>query len=121
LNAAQSDASVPGSSRYDIVVDVTGRPEGLRRALEIVRPRGTVVMKSTFHGEAAIAPWPIVVDEVTVVGSRCGPFDRAIRLLASGAVRTEPLISRVAPLHEYESAFAEARRALKIMFSFRRD
>lgn len=119
LNACHTDASVPSSSRFDLVVDATGRPEGLRRALEIVRPRGTVVMKSTFHGEAPIVSWPIVVDEVTVVGSRCGPFDRAIQLLASGAVRTEPLISRVAPLHEYESAFGNARRALKVMFDLR--
>ena len=62
------------SARFDVVVDVTGRPEGLRRALEIVKPRGTVVMKSTFHGEAPVSTWPVVVDEVTLVGSRCGPF-----------------------------------------------
>jgi len=105
--------------RFDVVVDATGRPEGLRRALELVRPRGTVVMKSTFHGEAAIASWPIVVDEVTLVGSRCGPFRRAIELLASGAVSVKPLVSRVAALHEHESAFADARLQLKVLFDLR--
>lgn len=104
------------SARFDIVVDVTGRPEGLRRSLEIVRPRGVVVMKSTFHGEAPIAPWPIVVDEITLLGSRCGPFRPAIDLLASGDVQVKPLISRVFSLADYEAAFAEARAGLKVLF-----
>jgi alcohol dehydrogenase len=73
-------------------------------------------MKSTFHGEAPVSTWPIVVDEVTLVGSRCGPFRPALELLASGAVQVRPLVSRVARLDEYESAFAEARRALKVLF-----
>ncbi len=73
-------------------------------------------MKSTFHGEAPISTWPIVVDEVTLVGSRCGPFRPALELLASGAVQVKPLVVRVARLDEYESAFAEARRELKILF-----
>jgi threonine dehydrogenase-like Zn-dependent dehydrogenase len=119
LTTGRDDAPIPGAPRFDVVVDASGRPEGMRRALELVRPRGTVVMKSTFHGEAAIATWPIVVDEVSLVGSRCGPFRRAIELLASGAVRVRPLISRVAALHEHESAFADARRALKVLFDFR--
>jgi len=116
LAAERSDAPVPPSARFDLVVDVTGRPEGLRRAMQLVKPRGTVVMKSTFHGEASVATWPVVVDEVTLVGSRCGPFRPAIDLLASGAVQVKPLISRVARLDDYESAFAEARRALKVLF-----
>ena len=103
---------------FDIVVDVTGRPDGLKRAIELVRPRGTVVMKSTFHGEAPIASAPIVVNEVTLVGSRCGPFARGIEMLASGAVRVKPLVTRVTSLDDYESAFAEARRGLKVMFQF---
>jgi alcohol dehydrogenase len=105
----------PGNRAFDIVVDVTGRPAGLQRALELVRPRGVVVLKSTFHGEAPIAPWPIVVDEVTIVGSRCGPFGPAIDLLASGAVSVMPLVSRVAALEEYQSAFDDARRMLKVL------
>jgi threonine dehydrogenase-like Zn-dependent dehydrogenase len=116
LATARADAPVPGDRRFDVVVDATGRPDGMRRALELVRPRGTVVLKSTFHGEAAFASWPIVVDEVTVVGSRCGPFRRAIEMLASGAVQVKPLVSRVASLDEYESALGDARRALKVLF-----
>jgi threonine dehydrogenase-like Zn-dependent dehydrogenase len=119
LAVLSSEEEVPQGSRFDVVVDVTGRPGGLARALQIVRPRGTVVMKSTFHGEGAIESWPIVVDEVTIVGSRCGPFLPAIRLLASGAVRVKPLIARVATLAEHASAFAEARTAHKVLFAVR--
>jgi alcohol dehydrogenase len=116
MTAAMTDVSIEGADRFDVVVDVTGRPEGMRRALEIVRPRGTVVMKSTFHGQVALATWPIVVEEITMVGSRCGPFRPALELLASGAVKVHPLISRIAPLQDYEPAFAEARRAIKVLF-----
>jgi threonine dehydrogenase-like Zn-dependent dehydrogenase len=115
LGLAATSAGEPPQDRFDVVVDVTGRPEGMRRALELVRPRGTVVMKSTFHGEAALATWPIVVDEITMVGSRCGPFRPALELLASGAVQVRPLISRIMALDDYEAAFAEARRAVKIL------
>lgn len=117
LMTRRSDSPVAIADRFDVVVDVTGRADGLRRALELVRPRGTVVMKSTFHGDAALAAWPIVVDEVTLIGSRCGPFQPAIELLGSGAVRVKPLISRVAALDQYESAFADARRMLKVLFA----
>ena len=74
-------------------------------------------MKSTFHGEAPLESWPIVVDEVTILGSRCGPFKPAIDLLASGAVQVKPLIARVAPLEDHAAAFADARRSLKVLFS----
>jgi threonine dehydrogenase-like Zn-dependent dehydrogenase len=105
--------------QFDVVVDVTGRPDGVRRALELVRPRGTVVMKSTFHGEAPIESWPIVVNEIALIGSRCGPFGRAIALLASRAVRVKPMIECVAALGDYDSAFHVARRSLKVLFDVR--
>lgn len=117
LAAAQSDAHDSIAGRFDVVVDVTGRRDGLRRALELVRPRGTIVLKSTFHGEGGLSLSPVVVNEITVIGSRCGPFPKAIELLASGAVKVKPLIARVASLAEYESAFADARHALKILLS----
>jgi threonine dehydrogenase-like Zn-dependent dehydrogenase len=120
LDSARAGDEVPAGSRFDIVVDVTGRPQGLARALQIVRPRGTVVMKSTFHGEAPIESWPIVVDEVTLVGSRCGPFRPALALLASGAVQVKPLVARIATLDEHASAFADARTSLKVLFDLRR-
>lgn len=119
LDTRRADASTRGASRFDLVVDATGRPEGIQRALDLVRPRGTVLLKSTFHGLAPVASWPIVVDEVTVIGSRCGPFRRALELLASGAVHVRPLVSRVTTIDDYKSAFADARRALKILFDFR--
>jgi alcohol dehydrogenase len=102
--------------RFEIVVDVTGRAEGLTRALELVRPRGVVVLKSTFHGECAATLWPAVVNEVTLVGSRCGPFEPAIDLLARGVVEVAPLVSRTLPLDEFEAAFAAAQRELKVLF-----
>jgi threonine dehydrogenase-like Zn-dependent dehydrogenase len=117
LACRHADDAVAVGDRFDIVVDATGRPAGLRRALEIVKPRGIVVLKSTFHGDATLAPSPIVVEEVTIVGSRCGPFRAGIDLLAAGAVRVKPLVSRIAALEEYESAFADARRALKVLFA----
>jgi threonine dehydrogenase-like Zn-dependent dehydrogenase len=116
LDAHHADMFRDDEGRFDVVVDVTGRPAGVARALELVHPRGTVVLKSTFHGEAPLAPWPIVVNEVTLVGSRCGPFPRALDLLASGAVRVAPLISAVVPLEDYAAAFSQARRALKVIF-----
>ena len=91
--------------------------EGLRDALTLVRPRGVVVAKSTIHGDAPLASWPIVVDEVTIVGSRCGPFRRAIDLLRSGEVQVAPLVARVAPLEDFASAFADARRLTKVLFA----
>lgn len=116
LEARHADMFRDDDRGFDVVVDVTGRPQGLARALELVRPRGTVVMKSTFHGEAPLASWPIVVNEVTLVGSRCGPFPRALELLASGAVRVEPLVAAILPLEDYADAFARARHALKVIF-----
>ena len=104
-------------ARSDIVVDVTGRADGVRRAIELVKPRGTVILKSTFHGEAALATWPIVVDEVTLVGSRCGPFDRALDLLDRGVVDVKPLIACSVPLEDFSAAFDAARHALKVLIS----
>jgi threonine dehydrogenase-like Zn-dependent dehydrogenase len=62
---------------------------------QITAPRGTLVLKSTFHGAAPVEMWPIVVKEITVVGSRCGPFPPALALLRTGRVDPRPLISRV--------------------------
>jgi threonine dehydrogenase-like Zn-dependent dehydrogenase len=117
LDAHHADMFRDDEGRFDVVVDVTGRPAGLSRALELVHPRGTVVLKSTFHGEAPLPSWPIVVNEVTIVGSRCGPFGRAIELLAAGTVKVEPLVSAVLPFEDFGEAFARARRELKIIFT----
>jgi threonine dehydrogenase-like Zn-dependent dehydrogenase len=77
----------------DIVVDCTGSPTGLPTALKLVRPRGTIVLKTTVAGDQTMAWAPVVIDEVTIVGSRCGPFDRALAALEAGEVSVLPLVS----------------------------
>lgn len=84
----------------DVVVDCTGSPTGLGDALSWVRPRGTIVLKTTVAAEHALSLAAIVIDEITVVGSRCGPFVPAIEALATGRVRVERMIDGVVPLEE---------------------
>ncbi|HYB54483.1 MAG TPA: alcohol dehydrogenase catalytic domain-containing protein [Thermoanaerobaculia bacterium] len=102
------DQARPGS--FDLVVEATGSPEGMPRAIELVRARGTIVWKSTHHAPARFDAAPLVVNEVTVVGSRCGRFEPAIRLLREGAVSVESLISSDFPLSRAREALAEAAR-----------
>jgi threonine dehydrogenase-like Zn-dependent dehydrogenase len=105
------------NENYRLVVEATGSPSGLRLAEEITEPRGTLVLKSTFHGAAPVETWPIVVKEITVVGSRCGPFAKAIALLRSGKVDPTPLISRVFPLKDATEAiqYAQERGVMKVL------
>src|SRR5205814_3872223 len=91
---------------FPLVVEATGSPSGLALAQQMTEPRGTLVLKSTFHGTAPVETWPIVVKELTVVGSRCGPFGQAIALLRSGKVDPRPLITRTFPLKEAPLAIA---------------
>jgi len=77
----------------DIVVECTGSESGLPTALTLVRPRGTIVLKTTVAGTQTLAWAPFVIDEVTLVGSRCGPFDRALEALEHGLVEVQPLIA----------------------------
>lgn len=103
--------------RADVVVECTGNPEGLEMARRAVRPRGTIVLKSTYEGRAAIDMAPFVVDEITLVGSRCGPFAPALELLASGRVDPRPLVEARYALADAVAAFAHAARpgALKVL------
>lgn len=96
---------------YALVVEATGSPSGLALAQHMTEPRGTLVLKSTFHGAAAVETWPIVVKEITVVGSRCGPFAKAITLLRSGGVDPTPLITRTFPLAQAPTAIRYAQRS----------
>ncbi|PKN53793.1 MAG: alcohol dehydrogenase [Deltaproteobacteria bacterium HGW-Deltaproteobacteria-14] len=100
------DELAPG--RADVVVDCTGAAEGLSLATTLVRPRGTVVLKTTVHDPAPQLPTPWVIDEIHLVGSRCGPFAPALRLLASGAVDPTPLITARYPLARADEALAAA-------------
>ncbi|MDX2037502.1 MAG: alcohol dehydrogenase catalytic domain-containing protein [Isosphaeraceae bacterium] len=93
---------------FDVVADCTGSSTGLPTALRMVRPRGTLVLKTTVAGEYAIDLSGIVIDEVTVVGSRCGPFARAIDALDRGEIDVAPLIGEVHDLDDAEEAFRRA-------------
>ncbi|HET7259266.1 MAG TPA: alcohol dehydrogenase catalytic domain-containing protein, partial [Candidatus Acidoferrum sp.] len=95
---------------YALLVEATGSPSGLALAQQMTEPRGTLVLKSTFHGKAPVETWPIVVMEINVVGSRCGPFDTAIALLRSGEIDPRPLITRTFPLAEAARAIAFAQK-----------
>ena len=116
--AASLVKEAPGV-RYQVVVDATGLPEGLSQALGLVAPRGTVVLKTTVAGETTLALAPVVIDEVTVVGSRCGPLDKAVEWLSGRRVEVEPLIEAAYPLSEGIEAFRHAARrgARKILLT----
>jgi threonine dehydrogenase-like Zn-dependent dehydrogenase len=94
----------------DVVIDCTGHPEGLALAMKLVRPRGTIVLKSTHADDKCMALnlAPIVLNEVTLLGSRCGPFGEAIAALSRRAVEVLPMITRTFPLAEARAAFAAA-------------
>lgn len=102
---------------FPIVVDATGSPEGLRAAIAMCEPRGTVVMKSTVHGLVPIDTAPAIVNEITLVGSRCGRFEPALKMLASGKVRVGGLVSEEYPLDRAPDAFRRAatRGVLKVL------
>ncbi|MGD0775512.1 MAG: alcohol dehydrogenase catalytic domain-containing protein [Candidatus Solibacter sp.] len=112
-----SDGAPLPIAAYDWVVDATGSPEGLRSAAAMTRPRGTVVLKSTVHGAVPIDTAPIIVNELTLVGSRCGRFEAALPLLNHPLVPIEDLIAARFPLAEAPQAFAHAaqRGVLKVL------
>jgi threonine dehydrogenase-like Zn-dependent dehydrogenase len=93
---------------FDQVVEATGHPDGFPRALELVRPRGTIILKSTCASGRPLNLAPVVVDEVTVVGSRCGPFRPALDAFARGDLKPEEMIGGRFPLADFEAAFAAA-------------
>lgn len=88
------DKVTPAMSRqFDVVVEASGSESGLETALDVVKPRGKIVLKSTFHGTPTWEASRVVVDEITIVGSRCGLFAPALDLLSSGAVKLDDLIT----------------------------
>lgn len=109
---------VEGLSRdFGLVVDCTGSTDGFNDALGLVRPRGVVVLKTTVAERKAADLNRVVIDEITVIGSRCGPFKPAIAALAEKTVDVAPLISKVFPLDEGVEAIEHAGRkgALKVL------
>ncbi len=114
--AAQVKAKLP-AAEFGCVVDATGSPSGLQQAIRMTRPRGTVIMKSTMHGPVSMDSAAVIVNEVTLVGSRCGRFEPALKLLAAGKLRVSEMIAGRFPLAEAPRAFAFAARrgTLKVL------
>jgi threonine dehydrogenase-like Zn-dependent dehydrogenase len=106
---------------FETVVEATGSPDGINLALDLVRPQGTIVLKSTIAEENKVSLTRAVIDEITIVGSRCGPFPPALAALASGQIDVKSLITAVYPLDEAQKAFARARErdSLKVLLDIR--
>jgi threonine dehydrogenase-like Zn-dependent dehydrogenase len=106
-------------AEYRWVVDATGSQAGLHAAIKMVEPRGTIIMKSTVHGEIPLDSAPVIVNEITLVGSRCGRFEPALELLQLGAVDVDSMISERMPLSAAPTAFEHAakRGAMKVLLS----
>jgi threonine dehydrogenase-like Zn-dependent dehydrogenase len=107
------------SGKADLVVDATGSPEALCEALQWVRPQGAVVLKTTVEKNYSIDMAPVVIKEITIVGSRCGPFPEALEALAKGEVKVAPLLSATYPLSQWKEAFRRATdgESLKVALS----
>lgn len=107
----------PPRSGFQFTVEATGKAEGLRAAIAATRPRGTVIMKSTIHGDVSFDAAPVVVNEITLIGSRCGRMEPAMRLIRSGRLLLDDMITAEFPLAEAAEAFLEAQRpgSLKVL------
>jgi threonine dehydrogenase-like Zn-dependent dehydrogenase len=119
---------VPSGNRYspdlaphsaDVVVDCTGNAEGFASALDLVKARGTIILKSTYVGLPEANLTRVVVDEITIVGSRCGPFDAALRMMERGQVDLVSMIDAQYPLDQAVKAFdhAAGRGVLKVLLT----
>ena len=100
------DRDLLAARDQDVVIDCTGRAEGFNRALALLRPRGILVLKTTVADSGALNLAPIVIDEITVLGSRCGPFGDALRALAAREAQVVPLIGRRVTLEQAAGLFA---------------
>lgn len=114
---ALADLNAGAARGFDFVVEASGAAAGLQLALNLVKPRGTIILKSTFHGAVQFDTSRIVVDEISLVGSRCGRFEQALALLATGKLHVEPLIAATYPLREGVAAMQAAAEAgrLKVL------
>ncbi|HKV38544.1 MAG TPA: zinc-binding dehydrogenase, partial [Blastocatellia bacterium] len=104
---------------FDIVVEASGSSSGLSLGLRLVKPRGTVVLKSTHQGPSEIVMSQVVVNELTIVGSRCGRFARAISLLDGGSIDVLGLVTASIPMDDWPRAFSLAadHSSLKVVLS----
>ena len=121
IQGVHVDDVVPRNDR-DFVIDCSGSPAGLDLAMQLVRPRGTIVLKSTFVGADSPNLAPVVVNEVNLLGSRCGPFTEAINALARQAVEVRSMISRTFPIERAVEAFEACSNPdnMKILLSMGR-
>ncbi len=101
-------ANVDVDRQADIVIDCTGSTTGFEMALRLLKPRGTLVLKTTVAGTQSLAMAPIVIDEITVIGSRCGPFPPALRALEDRRIDVDSLIDAIHPLDDAIAAFDRA-------------
>ncbi len=108
LAGASAFTSQPPQAAYDWVVEATGSPAGLRTAVAMTRPRGTLILKSTVHGAVPLDTAAVVVNEISVIGSRCGRFEAALPLLEANLIPVETMISARFPLSDAAEAFARA-------------
>lgn len=113
-------ADLKQEKMYDIVVEATGSLSGFETAMALVRPRGVLVLKSTIAASKEFNLAPIVIDEITVLGSRCGQFPPALRMLASGKIDFKPLISAVYSVDDAIEAFEKNKEkdTLKVLIKF---
>jgi alcohol dehydrogenase len=107
----------PPSAQFDWVVEATGSADGLRQAVIMTRPRGTVFLKSTVHGDIHLDTAPVVVNEITLIGSRCGRFEPALNLLRDRTINVADMISEEFPLSAAPRAFRRAgdRGVMKVL------
>ena len=103
----QLESEIAG--KFDVVVDCTGKSGGFARAIELVAPRGTIILKSTAAAGAELNLAPIVINEINVIGSRCGRFAPAIAAMESGRIDLRSLIDAEFPLDQWRAAFARRK------------
>ena len=116
---ALSVLKIDRAARFEFVVEASGSASGLQLALDLVKPRGTIILKSTFQGAVEVNTSRIVVDEISVIGSRCGRFEQALKLLEAGEVNVEDLIAAEFRFSDAVAAMAAAQRpgTLKILLN----
>lgn len=116
-NIATGFAKAVAERTFDVAVECTGNPDGFAIARRALRPRGILVLKSTYASNLSLDISSIVVDEITLIGSRCGPFSKALQLLAENKIEVNHLIQAKYPLVEGLAAFqhAQKRGVLKVL------
>ncbi len=111
----------PMNEKYDVVVEASGSPSGFAQALKLVKPRGLFILKSTMHEATSVNTAPLVMNEIHLIGSRCGRFEPAIRLMENRLIDVKPLISGIYPFENALEAFEQAEKpaTLKVLLDFR--